>query len=470
MWLPTSGKHQDFIDRYLALHDRYTAGELDEDAWRAWAEERLRTVVALAQKGSPFYGRRLAGVDADGLTLENLTRLPFTTKDDLRTAMHDILSRDLDEACFYYETTGTTGPATPCPRGPREVIASNAHVTESWRNIFADVFGGRSPRVGVMGPTEVHSLGDTLGDVARNVGSAVAKIWPYSPVIGFPKALQLMRDLALDVVFCTPNVALSLAKAAHAEGLDPRRDFAVKVFLVTGEMCTPDLARQIDQAWDARTYNALYGAQETLVVASACAHGRLHLARPNYIAELVDPDTGASLGSEGSGELVVTMLVDGVKPLIRYRTGDLVELSANDCGCGIRGPVVRVVGRTRDRIVLGGRSFQAWQVEQAVLRGIDHSFGYQVVIDRDSAGEDLLVVRLDLPGGPARESGGGHAERVATTLGVRCRVEFLDELDPVTTTGAFVSWKAARIQDRRTGVDHETAAARRLAGSRARGA
>ncbi len=466
MWLPTSGKHQDFIDRYRLLHERYTSGALDEDGWRAWAEERLRTVVAHVQQGSPFYGRHLAGVDAAGLTLEGLTRLPFTTKDDLRTTMHGILSRDLDEACFYYETTGTTGPATPCPRDPREVIASNAQVTEGWRNIFTDVFGDRSPRVGVMGPTEVHSLGDTLGDVARNVGSAVAKIWPYSPVIGFPKALQLMRDLALDVVFCTPNVALSLAKAAHVEGLDPRRDFAVKVFLVTGEMCTPDLARQIDQAWNARTYNALYGAQETLVVASACAHGRLHLARPNYIAELVDPDTGAYLGTEGTGELVVTMLVDGIKPLIRYRTGDLVELRANNCGCGIQGPLVQVVGRTRDRIVLGGRSFQAWQIEQAVLQGIDGSFGYQVVIDRDETGEDLVVVRLDLPGPAAPGTGSGHAGRVASALGVRCRVEFQDELDPVTTTGAFVSWKAARIQDRRTGVDHETAAARRLAGTR----
>ncbi|MDH6225227.1 AMP-binding protein [Streptomyces sp. MJP52] len=466
MWLPTSGRHRDFIERYLTLHHRYTAGELREEEWRQWAEEQLRTVVALAQQGSPFYARHLAGVRADGLTLEGLRQLPFTTKDDLRTAMHDILSRDLDEACFYYETTGTTGPATPCPRDPREVIASNAHVTESWRNIFTDVFGDRAPRVGVMGPTEVHSLGDTLGDVARNVGSAVAKIWPYSPVIGFPKALQLLRDLALDVVFCTPNVALSLARAALEEGLDPRRDFAVKVFLVTGEMCTPDLARQIDQAWGARTYNALYGAQETLVVASACAHGRLHLARPNYVAELVDPDTGAPLGDSGTGELVVTMLTDGIKPLIRYRTGDLVELGAGDCGCGIRGPVVRVVGRTRDRIVLGGHSFQAWQIEQAVLGGVDHAYGYQVVIDRDDDGEDLVTVRLDLPGGPAPGQAAAQAGRIAAALGVRCAVEFPDELDPVTTTGAFVSWKAARIHDRRFASDHETAAARRLAGTR----
>ncbi|WP_306317846.1 MULTISPECIES: phenylacetate--CoA ligase family protein [unclassified Streptomyces] len=466
MWLPTSEKYRDFLDRYLPLHSSYAAGELTEEAWREWAREQLRRVVALTQEGSPFYAKHLAGVDPRSLTLDDLPGLPFTTKDDLRAARYDILSRDLDEACFFYETTGTTGPATPCPRDQREVIASNTQVTEGWRNIFADVFGDRAPRVGVMGPTEVHSLGDTLGDVARNVGSAVAKIWPYSPVIGFPKALQLMRDLALDVVFCTPNVALSLAKAALAEGLDPRRDFAVRVFLVTGEMCTPDLARQIDQAWGARTYNALYGAQESLVIASACARGRLHLARPNYIAELVDPDTGARLGAYGTGELVVTMLIDGIKPLIRYRTGDLVEIAPNDCGCGIQGPLVTVVGRTRDRLVLGERGFQAWEIERAVLDGIDGAYGYQVVIDRDGTGEDLLTVRLDLPGGPDPARQSAHAARVAARLGVRCRSEFLDDLDAITTTGAFVSWKAARIHDRRTADDHETAAARRLAGAR----
>lgn len=109
MWLPASGKHHDFVERYLALHDRYTSGELGEDEWRAWAQRQLREVVALARGGSPFYARHLADVLPEALTLDGLSALPFTTKDDLRTAMFDILSRDLDEACFYYETTGTTG-------------------------------------------------------------------------------------------------------------------------------------------------------------------------------------------------------------------------------------------------------------------------------------------------------------------------------------------------------------------------
>lgn len=154
--------------------------------------------------GSPFYARHLADVDLATITPATLDRLPFTTKTHLRQEMLDVLSRPLSEGVFFYETTGTTGRATPCPRDGREVVASNAHVTESWASIFRHHFGDRAPRIGLMGPTEVHSFGDTLGDVARNVGSLNAKIWPYSPVIGFAKALQLMKDLELEVICCTP--------------------------------------------------------------------------------------------------------------------------------------------------------------------------------------------------------------------------------------------------------------------------
>jgi phenylacetate-CoA ligase len=466
MWLPTSPRYRDFLDRYLAVHERYVRGALPAGDLEAWAQSQLRTVVALAKEGSPFYQERLRTVDAATLRLDQLASLPFTTKDDLRVAMMDMLSRDLDEACFFYETTGTTGPATPCPRDAREVIASNAHVTESWRNIFAGHFPGRSPRVGVMGPTEVHSLGDTLGDVARNVDSLVAKIWPYSPVMGFRKALELMRQLRLDVIFCTPNVALSLAKAAHFYGYDPRADFAAKVWLVTGELCTPALARQIDAAWGARTYNALYGAQESLVIASACANNRMHLAAPNYAVEVIDPDTGEHRGSSGEGELVITMLIEGSKPLIRYRTGDYVHITPNDCGCGIAGPLLRVIGRVKDHLVLDGRRWRAWEVEEAVLAGVDTCLGYQLEIGRDANGADLLRLRLDVRQHPGEAQRQELTTRVSRHLGVPTAVEYVDELDPVTTTGAFVSWKAARIKDTRTQDDHENLAAAAMAQGR----
>ncbi|MEU0397585.1 phenylacetate--CoA ligase family protein [Streptomyces sp. NPDC006208] len=472
MWLPTHGPAAEFAARYLDIHRAFYDRTLTQERLDDWRERQLRTVLDQVADGSPFYARHLKDVDLTAVTHKDLTSLPFTTKADLRSQMLDVLSRPLADAVFFYETTGTTGPATPCPRDEREAIASNAHVTESWASIFRHHFGDHAPRIGLMGPTEVHSFGDTLGDIARNVGSMNAKIWPYSPVIGFAKALQLMRDLELEVICCTPGVALTLAKAAEHHGYDLRRDFSVKLLLVTGEMCTPALAHNLESVWGAEVYNILYGSQEAFVIATACRNKRMHLSQTNYLIEVVDPDTGASHGPRGSGELTVTMLVDGVKPLIRYRTGDAVTIEESDCGCEMPGDLVRLVGRTLDRLHLGGEQFTAGQIETAVMTDVTGSAGYQVVIESDADGRDRLTVRLELLGALVENPdaiAAGVRDRAAAALGVPVAVELSDGLDPIVSTGAFVSWKAARIVDRRTEPDHETQVAQKMAVNRGYG-
>ncbi len=464
MWLPTDPLYNDFLDEYLPLISRYYAGEMTAADWTEWYDKRLARVVAHTQAKSPFYRRHLAGVEAAGVTTATLDRLPFTTKADLRREMFDVLSGDISDGTFFYETTGTTGRATPCPRDGKEVIASNAHVTESWRSIFRHHFGDHRPAIGLMGPTEVHSLGDTLGDVARNVGSCNAKIWPYSPVIGFEKALQLMKDLELEVICCTPGVCLNLAKAARHYGYDLAKDFSVKLFFLTGEMCTPALAANIDSVWGVDTYNILYGSQEAFVIGTTCKNKNMHLSAPNYVAEVLDPDSGASLGPAGTGELCVTTLIDGLKPLIRYRTGDLVHLGESGCDCELKGPRLDVVGRVLDRIDLGRGRFLAAELEEAVLEGVRNCLGFQIVIDSDDDGADRVTVRLDLIDGGSEQT--GIPARFAERFGVAATVDVVAELDQIVSTGAFVSWKAARIQDRRRAPDHETEVAMAMAARR----
>jgi phenylacetate-CoA ligase len=466
MWLPTDERYAQFLHEFIGTCDRYYDRSMSDEDWIDWYERRLGVVVRHVQQRSPFYARHLAGVDPGSLTLQTLADLPFTTKDDLRREMYDVLSGQVRDAVFFYETTGTTGRATPCPRDGKEIIASNLHVTESWRGIFDKHFGDRRPAIGLMGPTEVHSFGDTLGDVARNVGSCNAKIWPYSPVIGFRKALELMQMLELEVVVCTPGVCLNLAKAALYYGYDLRRDFSVTLFFLTGEMCTPALAANIDSVWGVQTYNILYGSQEAFVIGTACRNQRMHLSEPNYVAEVLDPDTGRSLGPTGTGELCVTTLIDGIKPLIRYRTGDLVRLSPSDCDCQLPGPRLDVVGRVLDRIELGEGRFMASELENAVLSGITGALGFQIVIDRDAVGDDWVTVRLELL--PDQRSQveavrAGVTSRFAERFGVRAEVELVEELDQITTTGAFVSWKAARVLDRRRERDAEERVAAEMA-------
>ena len=470
-WLPGPRDGDDFVERFTEIAERHYARALSAAALNDWRSQQLGRVLAKVTERSPFYKRHFAGVDVSSIRIDTLSTLPFTTKQDLRREMFDVLSGDVSEATFFYETTGTTGRATPCPRDDKEIISSNTHITESWRAIFTKHFGDRRPSVGLMGPTEVHSFGDTLGDVARNVGSCNAKIWPYSPVVGFKKALELMRDLRLEVIVATPGVCLNLARAARHYGFDIERDFSIKLFFLTGEMCTPALAANIDGIWGVTTYNILYGSQEAFVMGVACPSRNMRLAETNYIVEIIDPETSESLGDRGTGELCVTMVADGIKPLVRYRTGDLVRITDDAAHEGdLPGAQIEVIGRVLDQLVVGGNQVAAATIEKAVLDGVTDCYGYQVVIDRDPATDfDVVTMRVELTDSMAEHVAAQSQaiiDRFRRDLGVRCEVEVLEELDAVVSTGAFVSWKAARILDRRSGPGHEERVANQLAKGR----
>ena len=347
----------DFRQRYDDLHVNYWSNRLSVDELRCWYQERLHAIVAHVQQNSPFYRERLRDVVASSLTLENLRDLPFTTGDDLRDAMHDILCGKLSDA-------------------------SNAQLAEAWRQVIECHFPDEAPIVGILGSTEIHSFGDTLGDICWRLGVCNAKIWPHSPVIGLPKCMQLIRDLRPGILAASPGMFLSLAKAAERLGYDPVRDFAVRVLMMSGELCTPALRNNIRSLWGAEPYDSLYGSPETLVIAATDRRNRLVPHRLNYLFEVLDPATGASKGEQGDGELCVTLLIDGVKPLIRYRTGDLVSIQPTGSATLADAFTISVMGRVRDRIVLNDRALTTGEIEQAVLDGVTLCLGYRLVISR----------------------------------------------------------------------------------------
>ena len=445
---------------YLLAFDRYRAGVMTGADWDRWRAERLAAVLRHVTTRSDFYARHLAGVDLASVTPATLELLPFTTKADLQREGYAVLAGPVCDAQVFYETTGTTGPATPCPRAAIDVLTSNAHVEWSWRELFAHHFGDRMPFVALLGPSELYAFGDTFGDVAQRIGAPHVKLWPESPRVGFAKALRLLSELSVEVVVCAPALCLNLARAARHHGYDLRRDFSVKLFAVLGEICTPELAADVTSVWGAEVCPTLYGSQEALAIATGCHRGRLHLSQPNYLVEVLDPDTGTVLGPHGDGELCLTMLVEGVKPLVRYRTGDLVSVRPAACSCDLAGDVVDVHGRVGDRVRIGSRTLHPAELESLVLRDVRGCLGYQVVI-----GEGLTV-RLDLLpeiSGDSAQVCRAVAARLSAACGVAVSVEPDPQLDPITNTGAFVSWKTARIADRRARADGVLLAARRAA-------
>lgn len=441
-----------FKDRYAAIDAAYRGGSLTRQALDEWRTQQLRTVLAHVKARSPFYAERLAGCEPANIGSGDLSALPFTTKDDLRQQMYRIMSGSMNDAIFYYETTGTTGAATPCPRDKKESYASNLQLRHAYQDIIERNFpAGHRPVLAVLGPTEAHSFTDTLGAIGYELDLCVAKIWPGSPIIGFDKCLKLLRELSVEVVATAPGQVMTLAKEARKRGLDPRRDFNVKVFMLSGELCTPELTENLNSLWGARAYNSLYGSQEAFVIASATPEDRLRPHLPNYIFEIVDPYSGAYVGPVGRGELVVTCLVDGVKPLIRYRTGDIVELRDNGASNLFNAFEIEVVGRVKDAVELNGAHYTAAQIEAALMQDVRGCYGYQIIIGRNGAA-DTILAKLEMPelGAAERKAAiQGVQTRIAQKLGCECTAMVVDDLSEHVNMGGWIKWKSARLVDSR---------------------
>ena len=454
-------------------HRSYAAGRWTGQDLESHQLDAFRATLEYVKKHSVFYGRHLADVDPRAVTSlapEQLATVPFTTKDHLRQEFADVLSLPMHKAWIFYETTGTTGRSTPCPRDNTDSLHNNTALTVYYDTIFREY--GDEQIIAVSGPTELHAFGDTFGEVCRNLGHAVAKMWPHSPMVGFDRALETLRVLPATGLFSTPGMALTLAKKARAAGLDPKRDFRLDVIMCTGELASPSLLENIGEVWGARVHNALYASQEASVMGAAGTDGALYTAPLLNLYEVIDPDTGRAVGpgADGvrTGELVVTSLYQGSKPLVRYRTGDLVRLTPPAAGRSLPAPTLEVLGRTRDTLRIGGRDISGYDLEELVLARPRGYLDYQVVIDAVD-GRDELTLRLELPEDRAgvRLDEGEIVRLVDDRLGVPLHFEY-GPLGSVTTTGAMVSWKAARVEDRRLAVpDEEQAAALAVAGGRA---
>lgn len=405
-------------------------------------KQALSNVVRYVRNHSKFYRQTLR----DTASEVGLESLPFTTKSDLQSHGLDLLAKSISEAQVYYETTGTTGNPTPCPRDWLDVSTSNVPVVESWRSIFNAVLGEEEkPVVALMGPSELYAFGDTFTDAARELGVAHVKLWPESNRVGYKNALRLLHELKVNVVVCAPALALSLAKAAKENGWS-RDDFDIRAFLVLGEICTPAMSQNIKSLWSAETYNILYGSQECHAVATGCSAQRMHLSETNYIFELIDDDGKPVPPAPGShGELTLTMLVPGMKPLIRFRTGDQATISEETCDCGLPGRTLTIHGRKKDKVLLGEQYRWPGEVEKLVLSGLRGVYGYTVFVNNENQSEVRIELEIDHDLISAEECAQTMVKNFAK-CGVKPTVTISRKMDPLNSAGSYIGWKAARIR------------------------
>jgi phenylacetate-CoA ligase len=389
------------------------AAETQPPDERARAQrERLRDLLGrLLTTASPYWRRKLAGIEADAA----LTELPFMVKAELRdTYPYGTLAVPLEETVRLHASSGTRGKPT--------VVAYTAGDVD----VFADVnaraiacAGGRPDDVlhvaygyGLFtGGLGLHYGGERLGATVVPASGANA---------GFQ--LQLLADLGASGLACTPSFALLLAERAEAAGL--HAGIRLRYGLFGAGPWSEAMRAKLERAWGIDACD-VYGLSEVIGpgVAAECleAKGALHVFDDHFLPEIVDPESGRP--TDGLGELVLTTLTKEALPVLRYRTGDATRFVDADCACGrTHRRIARFSGRVDDMLVVRGVNVFPSEIEEVVLAHEALGGQYAIVLDRRSALAELEVrAELAEPGdGAALEAELGR--RLDERLRVRTRV------------------------------------------------
>jgi phenylacetate-CoA ligase len=406
--------------------------------------ERLRRTVERVLAAQPVGAARLreAGIEkaADVASLEDLSRVPFSVKDDLREHYpYGLLAVPREEVVRLHASSGTGGKPT--------VVAYTRADLESWAEVMARnmTMAGVRPGMVLHNANGYGLFTGGLGfhDGAERLGATVV------PVSGGRTARQamLLEDLGGQVLVSTPSYALVIAQGLRDAGLDPAK-LALEIGLFGGEPWGEAMREQIESELGIVAISN-YGLSEMCgpgVAAECREQDGLHVQEDHFLAEVVDPDSGEPLGEGEVGELVFTTLVKEALPLIRYRTRDLGSLIIEPCACGrTTARIAELRGRVDDMLIIRGVNLFPSQVEQLLLSVEEVAPVYQLVIERPGT-MDELSVRCE----PA--TAGVDAVALTTRLeallkeqtGIRIPVEVADPGSLPRSEG-----KAVRVVDRR---------------------
>ena len=352
---------------------------------------RVRTCVERLQAAEPAFYRRLAGIAPATLrSADDLARLPFTTKSDLRDhypfGLFAVPSREIVR---IHASSGSTGKPT--------VVAYTRADLELWWNLLArGLVAGGLTRDDVFQNAFGYGLftgGLGFHDAASLVGAAVV---PASSG-NTSRQVMLMRDFGVTALGATPSYAINVAEVAAGDGVDLRA-LALRAAFVGAEPMSAAMQEEIEERMGVRVYEQ-FGLSEIIGpgVASACGEQQgLHIWEDHFIAEIVDPDTGARLPDGDVGELVLTAATKEAFPVLRYRTRDRTRLVRERCACGRTGArILRILGRTDDMLIVRGVNVFPSQVEHALLGVAGLAPHYQLVLTTRADRQDELRVRVE---------------------------------------------------------------------------
>ncbi|MDL2214363.1 phenylacetate--CoA ligase [Clostridia bacterium OttesenSCG-928-O13] len=356
--------------------------------------ERLQHTVRRVYQNVPVYRERMqkAGVSPEDIkSLDDVRRLPFTQKTDLRDNYpYGLFAAPQEEIVRIHASSGTTG---------KPIVAGyTAHDLQIWSEIIARCLG--CAHISKADTVQVsYGYGLFTGGLGVHYGveKIGAKVVPTSSG-NTQRQLMLMEDLGATAIACTPSYALMLAEALKEENFDISR-LKLKTGIFGAEPWTEGMRDEIQKLLNIKALD-IYGLTETIGpgVGMECLeaqHG-LHIWEDNFIVEIVDPDTGEALPDGELGELVITTISKEGMPTLRYRTHDLTCIIPEPCACGrTHRRIQRLRGRTDDMLIIRGVNVFPSQVEAAIMGIEGIAPRYLLVVDRVN-NLDVLEVQVEL--------------------------------------------------------------------------
>ncbi len=358
---------------------------------RHWQDERLVHTVRHVYENVEYYRKKMQkkGVTPDDIrSVDDLCKLPFLTKDDLRDAYpYGLLAKPLSDCVRIQSTSGTTG---------RRVVAFyTQHDIDLWDECCARAIvaagGTKDDVVHVSYGYGLFTGGPGLNGGSHKVGSLTLPMSSGNT----ERQIQFMCDLGSTILCCTPSYAAYLAESIIERGL--RDQIKLKAGIFGAEAWSEEMRHDIEEKLGIKAYD-IYGLTEISGpgVSFECAEqGGMHINEDHFIAEIIDPNTGEVLPDGEKGELVFTSITKEAFPLLRYRTRDICVLNRTPCSCGrthVR--MSKPMGRSDDMLIVKGVNVFPSQIE-TVLLAQGYPANYQIIVSREN-NSDLLEVLVEM--------------------------------------------------------------------------
>ena len=350
---------------------------------------RLKKMVSSVYHNVEFYRKKMQqlGIEPGDIRgIEDLHKLPYTTKEDLRENYpFGLFAIPQSQVVRIHASSGTTGKAT--------VVGYSRRDIEIWQECvarclcMADIGAHDKIQISYGYGMFTGGLGVHYG--AENLGATVI---PMS-VGNTKKQITMMQDFGVTAIACTPSYLLHIAETLEEASMI--RDIKLKKAICGAEPWTENMRREIENKLNI-TCHDIYGLSEVMgpgVAADCEVHNGMHVWEDHFLPEIINPETLASVAPGETGELVFTTLTKEALPLFRYRTKDLTSITYEPCECGRTfARISRFKGRSDDMLIIRGVNVFPSQVESALLEIGETSPHYQLIVDRVNNLDTLMVL------------------------------------------------------------------------------